>query len=107
MTPTQKLRAAVCRRAEGKCEQCKAWVGENGESGHLDHFFGRAKAAESVETCWLLCVRCDHNKTNNSPRAEEWLRAFARHCRRHGFTAEAERAESRLVFVRARAGVAA
>ena len=97
----RKIRAAVCLRAAGACESCGAWVGENGESGHLDHARGRARS-ETVESCWLLCVPCDDERTHNRPTSAHWLRLFAAHCADYGFAAEHERALARLQFVTAR-----
>lgn len=98
----KKIRAAVCLRAAGACESCGAWVGENGEVGHLDHFWGRGKGRESEATCWLLCVKCDDDKTNNRPGSAFWLEMFATHCVDRGLAAEYERAIARLEFVTAR-----
>lgn len=94
---TKKLRAEVFARAKGKCEcGCGRHLGE---SGHLDHFFGRGKAAESISNCWGLCLFCDHHKTINKPSARFWLQRFRVHCKRYGFTAELERAESKLAVL--------
>ncbi len=90
---TKKLRAAVCRRADGACEHCGQWVGLNGEGGELDHFHSR-RVEESLETCWLLCVACDSRKTENKPSATYWLGAFIEHCGKYGFAIS--RAEARL-----------
>lgn len=107
---TKKIRAAVCRRAEGSCEHCGVWVGLNGElGGELDHAGGRGKGREkeSAENCWLLCggprfpEGCHFRKTNNKPDAAYWLTSFIRHCGKFGFPTE--RAEARLEFVTARA----
>lgn len=97
--------AAVAKRAGGQCEACSRWVGENGELGHRDHIWGRAKAPESVRNVWLLCVKDDHDKTNNIPSAIHWLNLFASHAIRHGYTEEAERAETRAATLRQKFGV--
>lgn len=99
----KKLRAEIAKRAGGICEapDCGKWIGEFGELGHADHFFGRAKAPESVETVWLLCPEHDDAKTRNSPSSTYWLGKFIRFCGRHGLPTE--RAEARLQFVMARA----
>lgn len=91
-----RTRAAVCRRAGGSCEACGRWVGVAGESGHLDHFFGRAKVPESVSNCWLLCVPCDNARTNSKPSAGHWLERFIAHCKLHDLTAEAELARTKF-----------
>lgn len=107
MSTLKAIRAAVCARAQGECEHCGAWVGLNGEEAHADHAHGRGKGRppESVENVWLLCVACDDAKTNNRPGAAYWLMVFGRHCEKHGFKAEAKRAEDRLAFVQARAAL--
>lgn len=93
---TKRLRAAVCKRAEGSCEHCGSWVGLDGEEAHLDHAFGRAKVPEAVSNCWLLCIEDDSHKTLNQPSAAYWLIAFAAHCEKYGFAAEQERALAKL-----------
>ena len=80
----QDVYAAVMVRAGGRCECCWRF-----EDLQLDHFFGRAKAAESVENCWALCARCHQRKTDNHPRADLWLSAFIAHCIRNNY-AEAQ-----------------
>lgn len=74
----KRLRAAVFLRARGRCE-CGCRRSITAESGHLDHHFGRAKAEESMATCWALHPTCDDAKTNNRPSAIHWLRKFYRH----------------------------
>ena len=104
---TKRVRAEVAARAEGNCEACSAWVGLDGESGHLDHFFGRAKAEESVSTCWLLCGACDTHKTLNKPTAVFWLVAFISHAEKHSYAAELEMAHAKLGVRHAKTGRAA
>jgi hypothetical protein len=92
---TKKLRAAVFARAKGLCEcGCRRALGE---SGHLDHFFGRAKAAESLRTCWALALICDDAKTHNRPSAAHWCDRFYVHAVNHGFHEEAERASTKIM----------
>ncbi len=98
-TPLGRIRAKVCERANGECECCGAHVGFDGELGHLDHFWGRKHAAESVENCWLLCITCDADKTANRPRAAWWLTRFAEFASVHGFTAETDKADTRLAVL--------
>lgn len=105
--PSRKnIRAEVFRRARGNCEACGAWVGEDGEQGHLDHFFGRAKVQESASNCWGLCVACDDSKTNNRPAASYWLARFAVHATRYGYLTEAQLADTKLETLRAKGLVA-
>lgn len=87
----------VMERAAGRCEA-------DGVAGplHLDHFFGRAKAPETVENCWALCHACDGAKTLNHPDAATWLRRFIDHAVVYGYEAAAVRARNRLIFVEAR-----
>ena len=97
----KRLRAACFARARGKCEAgCGRFITE--ESGHLDHFFGRAKQPESPENCWALCLTCDEAKTVNRPDARTWLLAFMRFCDLYGYGVEFERAQARLLSLRAK-----
>lgn len=102
---TKRLRAQVFLRAEDKCEACGRYIDE--ASGRLDHFFGRAKAAQAPSNCWALCVDCDTRKTVNAPSAAWWLGQFILHATRYGFTAEAERAGAKLQTLQAKRLVAA
>lgn len=72
-------------RAKGRCEACWGWL--VADEGHLDHFFGRARA-ESVENCWALCDKCDTAKTASKPSRAEWQRKFIRHATRYGYLPE-------------------
>lgn len=109
ITPLGQIRRKVCDRADGTCECCGVWIGYAGELGHLDHMFGRKHAPETVATCWLLCVHCDHDKTNNHPSAVWWLTRFSEHAGRWGYSAEWERASVKMAVLMAKfpdAGVA-
>jgi hypothetical protein len=75
----QATRAAVAARANGCCEACGA---RRGEALHWDHFHGRARE-ESVESTWMLCPRCDREKTESKPSRLWWLRRFLAHCELH------------------------
>lgn len=66
--------------------------------GELDHFFGRGKEDEKVETCWWLCVMHHHMKTNYQPDRRWWLEAFLVHCRLYGYTEEAAMVVARLAL---------
>ncbi len=98
------IRAAVFFRAGGRCEACGRHITE--ESGHLDHFFGRAKVKEAVSNCWALCFECDSKKTVNSPSAAYWLSLFRVHAWRHRYAVELEMAGAKLQVLRAK-GLAA
>lgn len=98
---TKRLRAAVFKRALNCCEcGCGRWVDE--EAGQMDHQAGRARTPQSLANCWALAVSCHEAKTNGNPSAAWWLERFAEHCRKHNYSAELERVEARLEFVRAR-----
>ena len=101
---TRRIRAAVCVRADGRCEnpRCAVWVGFDVESGEMDHAASR-RVAQSVENCWLLCRVCHRKRTDNTPSAAHWLELFATHARRYGYSSEVARVESRLAFVTTRA----
>lgn len=106
----------VClTRSAGNCEcGCGYALTEGGglQNGtpELDHFFGRGKVKQSVETCWILRADCHREKTNNRPDAATWLRKFIEHL--HGIPLEKGRggvygaalamARKRLAFVEAR-----
>lgn len=97
----KRLRRAVFVRSMGACEHCRAAVIEESgffNSGHLDHFWGRGagRPAESVENCWFLCMKCDHEKTTNKPSNSTWLERFRAHCTAHTFTSQLEPIEARL-----------
>lgn len=74
-------RREVAVRAKGKCEACNA---NAGESLHWDHFWGRARE-ESVESTWMLCPRCDREKTENAPTRAYWIGLFRQHCQGLGY----------------------
>lgn len=93
------LREAVLERAGGTCE---CGCGQPLFRAEIDHAFGRARAEESLETCWALTPRCHFAKTNNSPSAAHWLTRFEAHAEAHGYFAAAARARTRLFFVNAR-----
>lgn len=94
----KKLRAAVFRRAGNHCEcGCGRFI--TPESGRWDHFFGRAKAPETMATTWALSIVCDNAKTANRPGAALWLRKFIEHAERHGYANEAEHAASKLAVL--------
>lgn len=94
-----EVRAAVLARAKGRCEFDLKPL----NAGEVDHMWGRAKAAESVENCWLLCVDHHREKTDNLPSRVAWLEAFSDHCRRHGYGVEGLKAEAKLFYARAKA----
>lgn len=104
----KRLRAAVFARADGNCEgPCGGYVSE--ETGHLDHFFGRAKAEETLENCWALCVTCDDNKTNNRPfrlgsthGAADWCDCFYEHSIKLGNHLAAQRAADKVRWLAAK-----
>lgn len=97
----KQVRAEVFARATWNCEAgCGSHV--TAETGRLDHFFGRAKAPESIETCWALCVKCDEDKTANRPSALYWYTAFLIHAARNGYWAQVERALARIFVLKLR-----
>jgi len=103
---TSAIRDAVMARSRGRCEcGCGQVLGQFGD-GQLDHFWGRAKAPQSTQNCWMLAETCHRLKTLNKPSAESWLRDFIRHCERHSLLAEVVKARARLAFVLARKGEA-
>ena len=75
----KKIRQSVVDRAKGRCEACGVSLGPDSERGHFDHYLGR-RVEESVETGWLLCVSCDHERTTNQPSSRHWAEKFIVHC---------------------------
>lgn len=96
----KKIRAAVFKRASNCCENCGQWVTE--ESGHLDHMLGRAKAPESVENCWALCVRCDTARTANDPSGTHWYSRMERVAIRYGYAATVEILRAKIQTLQAK-----
>lgn len=94
---TRDIYEQVAERAGGRCEACRLMFTLL-NPGELDHFRSR-RHGQSVESCWLIHGGCHRQKTNNVPSAEFWLRAFIAHCERHGYRAEASRAEARLYAI--------
>ncbi len=80
----RRIRAEVMLR-DGTC--CAAGFMDQRCSGppEFDHFFGRGKAPETVETTWILCQRHHRMKTENVPHRAAWLRVFREHATRHGY----------------------
>lgn len=95
----KKIRAATVARADGNCEACFRWVGDE---GHYDHFWGRKNAPEAVDTGWMLCARCDDDKTNNRPDALTWVKRFQIHSALWGYTAAVRQCLMRLEWIAAR-----
>lgn len=90
-------RAAVVERAGGCCEACGV---RRGAALHWDHFWGRARE-ESVESTWMLCPRCDREKTDNDPSRLRWLVLFLAHVELHGYAEQAVKAEGAIALERA------
>lgn len=105
-----EVRAAIVVRSEGFCEcGCGERVCDDRKTpcypearGEMDHFWGRRKAPETVETCWFLRPGCHLAKTRNQPDAATWLRRFMGHCQRYAFITQLRKAQARLKFVETR-----
>jgi hypothetical protein len=97
----KQVRADVFERAAGKCEagSCDRTPEE------LDHFFGRAKADETVENCWAICREHHREKTDNFPSRAYWLARFGLHSKRCGHMGALERVLQSLEFVTARSSI--
>lgn len=89
----KSIRAAAVARSQDKCEACGIWAGE---ALHCDHFAGRARVEESIDTVWMLCPGCDAAKTENRPSAEFWFKRFLVFAERHNYRASFERALKEL-----------
>jgi hypothetical protein len=101
---TAHIRAEVFARAENQCEAHLPGGRCRGPAAHLDHFWGRAKAPQTIFNCWALCVICDREKTHNRPDADFWVVSFSDHCQGHGYESEYRRCESKSLWLRTRAG---
>lgn len=95
---TKLIRLLVFSRSNGRCE-CGC-LRPLGDSGHLDHMWGRAKAPQSIENCWALALQCDDDKTNNRPSAITWAARFRDHAERHGYAEQVARADLRIEKMR-------
>lgn len=93
----RETRAAVAARAAGCCEACGA---RRGEALHWDHFWGRGRE-ESVEGSWMLCPRCDREKTENVPTRIAWLERFGAHAELHGYREQGAKVDSAVALERA------
>jgi 5-methylcytosine-specific restriction endonuclease McrA len=76
------LRREVIARDGGVCQGCRAKAGTE-----MDHFWGRGREA-SVESCWMLCRECHHQKTFNVPSRLAWIQGFRVHARGHKYKAQ-------------------
>ena len=81
---TAAIREAVFKRARGFCEVPGCGnIFTTFDPGELDHFHGRIRVKQSVESCWAIC-RADHRaKTDSRPSRAFWLEKFIQHCDRH------------------------
>lgn len=92
--------AEVHRQVLIRCRGlCECGCGRKLPPGELDHFFGRAKAEETVENVWALSVQCHFEKTRNHPTASTWFLRFIKHCGKYSYAEAALRAEARLDYV--------
>lgn len=91
----KEIRRQVFERAAGRCE-CGCGRAITPDSGHLDHFFGRAKAPETVENCWALHPICDEAKTSNRPNATYWAVRFGTRMLNQGHVSSALRALAKI-----------
>lgn len=93
---TKELRQVVWERSEDRCE-CGCGRAITWTTFELDHYVGRARAAQTPENTWALATDCHRAKHAARPSREHWLNAFLVHLKAHGFgksaTAEKVRAE--------------
>ena len=99
------LAMALIERASG-CEcGCGLAFGTPLEANRtFDHFFGKARAAEELDTIWSLRRDCHLAKTDNRPSAEEWLKRFLVHAEKFGYRASYEKALRKLSWHQTRDG---
>lgn len=84
----QTIRHQAIARAHGRCENptCKADLREHGAI--MDHWLGgsgRREQEESLDTVWMLCLRCNQERTDNRPSARYWNHRFNIHCNQYGY----------------------
>jgi 5-methylcytosine-specific restriction endonuclease McrA len=95
-----RVYAEVEERAGGCCESCGLPFGIGlKERPEADHFFGRAKAPESIENVWLIHSKCHRDKTDSFPTAAVWLLRFANHCIKFRYEEAAQRAKDKLSWL--------
>jgi hypothetical protein len=104
----EKKRGRSARRAETAALKEQALEREGGccavccrpASAYLpldpDHFWGVAKAPQSIENVWLLCRACHDRKTENKPDRAYWLQTFRLHARRYGYRREVAKVDAVL-----------
>jgi hypothetical protein len=99
------LAAALLARAGDRCEcGCGIPFGPFLSAERvMDHFAGRARIEDSLDSIWVLRRDCDALKTANKPSAAHWLRLWLAHCEKHNYRASYERAFKRLQWVKAKA----
>lgn len=90
---TRKIRRAVYARSGTRCENpACTWT----SPPTVDHFYGKANAPETVETCWVLCARCHREKTDSKPNRKTWLLRFRGHCVRYGYVEQVAECDKKL-----------
>lgn len=79
---TSAIYEAVRNRAGSLCEcGCGTPFQEEGpDAPQMDHFWGRGRAPQTVQNCWMLTVRHHTRKGASDPSREHWLKAFLNHC---------------------------
>lgn len=85
-TEVYALRVAAKIRAGGHCENCAAMLPEERMIGGpvMDHIFGGSSRIplEALETVWMLCPKCNHQRTGTYPTRRHWLERFISHADR-------------------------
>lgn len=92
-------RQASERLVGWNCEACETPFSD-ADPPEQDHFFGRGKAPTTIQSTWLIHRSCHRRKTNSEPTSAFWLDLFYRHAAKHGYHAEAAKAQARLDSLR-------
>lgn len=100
---TAAIRAAVMKRADGRCELC-GHIPAAFEPLEMHHALGRVRAKQAEGNCLGICRTCHWDITNARPG---WLQKQADVFRRLGHLGTAWRLESRAEFVEAKAALSA
>lgn len=94
---TRGIYRRVAARANGRCE-----CGCGRPAQEMDHFFGRTRVPQSVESCWMLFGSCHYAKTQSKPDRKYWIERFIIHCDNSGYREMVRTALAELQKVQAK-----
>jgi 5-methylcytosine-specific restriction endonuclease McrA len=93
---TKRIRTMAVERASGRCEACGSEFSAFNPA-QLDHFWGRGRAAQSIENCWLVHATCHSDKTSNRPSRAHWLFKFLSFANRYDYVEQSAKARSAAI----------